>query len=132
MTSYWVKKKAVQTRNHSATIQVSKLSGYLALYAYDILFTDINGNLRLYSFTFDSIPTHPFSRISRYLKVQKHVSKHCGYYRVTTIALGKLISKQEHWKDSYSQIDPQLMFIFSVENKANSQAFFNFKSLLCT
>ena len=73
-------KNAVQTRNHSATIQVINLFGYLALYAYDILFTDINGNLRLYSFTFDSIPTHPFSRISRYLKVQKHVNKHCGYY----------------------------------------------------
>ena len=35
---------AEQTLNHSATIQVYKLSGYLALYAYDILFRDIKSS----------------------------------------------------------------------------------------
>ena len=40
----------------------------------------MNENFRVYSFISASIPTHPFKRISRYLKVQKHVNKHCRDY----------------------------------------------------
>ena len=70
-------KKAVWVLIHSATFNSTFLIGYLTVIKYSLLFTDMNENFRVYSFISASIPTHPFKRISRYLKVQKHVNKHC-------------------------------------------------------
>ena len=59
----------------------------------------MNGNLRLHPFIFASLSTQPFSWISRYLKVQKHVSKQYGYYNsLASIVLCWLLvlSKTRH------------------------------------
>ena len=89
-------KKAVWVLIHSATFNSTFLIGYLTVIKYSLLFTDMNENFRVYSFFSASIPTHPFKRISRYLKVQKHVNKHCRDYRIYFICTEQQQQQQQH------------------------------------